>query len=226
MEQIAALHSTMRDAGSPDDAYLTIGAFRVRKVMRWFLGALLALLVAIALYVASAAISLNGLVQAVRAGDGAAIVARTDMPRLRHSLVDQIVSAYLKRIGQDRPVKPLERMLANTYGASIADAMVGKLLTQETLTNMLKSGAVTIDNTASPNMPPISEIDTSRIFQTLGRLSLVKPVEFQIRFGDSESSGGISLHFETDGWKLSGVQLPAATLQALAQALPDKGRKS
>jgi hypothetical protein len=194
--------------------------------MRWFFGALLALLVAVALYVASAAISLNGLLQAVRAGDGAAIVARTDMPRLRHSLVDQIVSAYLRRIGQDRPVKPLERMVANTYGASIADAMVGKLLTQETLTNMLKNGAVAVDNAASTNMPPVSEIDTSRIFQTLGRLSLVKPVEFQIRLGDSESSGGISLHFQTDGWKLSGVQLPTAAVQALAQALPDRGRKS
>jgi hypothetical protein len=215
-----------RDAGSVGDAYLTIGAFGKGELMRWFLGTLLALLVAILVYAVSAAISLNGLVQAVRAGDGAAIVARTDMPRLRHSLVDQIVSAYLKRIGQDRPVKPLERMVANTYGASIADAMVGKLLTQETLTNMLRNGAVAVDNADAGNMLRVSEIDTGRIFQTLGRLSLIKPVEFQIRLGDSESSGGISLHFETDGWKLSGVQLPAAAVQALAHALPERDRKS
>jgi hypothetical protein len=194
--------------------------------MRWFWGILSALVVAIVLYAVSAAISLNGLLQAVRAGDGAAIVARTDMPRLRHSLVEQIVSAYLKRIGQDRPVKPLERMVANTYGATIADAMVGKLLTQETLTNMLRNGAVAVDNADAANMLRVSDIDTGRIFQTLGRLSLVKPVEFQIRLGDSESSGGISLHFETDGWKLSGVQLPAAVVQALAQALPERNRKS
>ena len=43
---------------------------------------------------------------------------------MRRSLVDQIVSAYLRQLGRDRPVKPLERMAANTYGASVADAQL------------------------------------------------------------------------------------------------------
>jgi|ERR1700694_5469818 len=195
--------------------------------MRWFLGALFALLVAIGIYVGSAVISLNGLVQAARAGNGAEILARTDLPRLRRSLVDQIVSAYLRRIGQDRPVRPLERMIANTYGSSIADALVGKMLTAEKLTDMLKDGALTVDGSGTANMQRLGEVDTSKIFEIMGRLSLVKPVEFLIRLGDSESSGGVSLHFEGNGWKLSGVQLPATAVQALAQSLPEnKGRKS
>jgi hypothetical protein len=59
----------------------------------------------------------------------AAVLARADTGRLRRSLVDQIVSAYLKRLGRNRPVKTLERLAANTYGASIAEAMIAQMLT-------------------------------------------------------------------------------------------------
>jgi hypothetical protein len=52
-------------------------------------------------------------------------------------------------------------------------------------------------------------IDTSRVLATLGRLSLVKPV----RLGDDEGAGAISLHFEGNGWKLSGLNLPAKAVQ-------------
>src|SRR4051794_18153063 len=77
--------------------------------MRWFFGTLVALLIFLGLYVGSAIASLGGLVGAVQAGNGADVLARTDTARLRRSLVDQIVGAYLKQIGRDRPVKPLER---------------------------------------------------------------------------------------------------------------------
>jgi len=198
--------------------------------MRWFFGTLLALMVGVGIYIGSAVVSLSNLVEAARAGDGAAVLARTDMPRLRRSLVDQIVSAYLKQIGRDRPVKPLERMAANTYGASIADAMIAKLLTEENLTRLLKTGTISSgeEGTANaPNMQRLSEIDTSRLLQLLGRLTPTKPVEFLVRLGETESAGAISMHFEGNGWKLSGLELPTTALQVLAQSLVDgKGRKS
>jgi hypothetical protein len=54
----------------------------------------------------------------------------------------------------------------------------------------------------------------------------VKPVEFLVRLGDTESAGGVSIHFEGNGWKLSGIQLPSAAAQVLAQSLIDnKGRR-
>jgi hypothetical protein len=194
--------------------------------MRWFLGTLLALLVGVVIYVGSAVVSLNGLAEAAKAGDGAGVLARTDMLRLRRSLVDQIVSAYLKQLGQDRPVRPLERLAANTYGASIADAMIAKMLTPENLTAILNKGAISSGGSAAiPNMVRLTEIDTSKIFETLMRISPVKPVEFMIRLGETESAGGISIHFEGDGWKLSGIQLPEAAVQVLAQDLVhSKGR--
>ncbi len=189
--------------------------------MRWFVGTLLALLVGVGIYVGSALVSLSGLVQAARAGDGAGVLARTDTERLRRSLVDQIVSAYLKQLGKDRPVKPLERALANTYGATVADAMIAKMLTEENLTRILKNGAIGSGESPISNMQGLGEIDTSNLLGMLNRISPIKPVELLVRLGDAESAGAVSIHFAGNGWKLSGIRLPTAALQVLAQSLID-----
>ena len=166
--------------------------------MHWFVGTLVGLLVLVGVYAGSAVVSLNGLVEAARAGDGAQILSRTDQPRLRHSLVDQIVTAYLIQTGQNRSIKPWERMVANTYGASIADALVSKMLTPENLTSILSKGTLAIVPGMEANMLPLGELDTSKVLGVLRRFSPVKPVEFAIRLGESDSSGAISLHFEGD----------------------------
>src|SRR4051794_18343125 len=107
--------------------------------MRGITAISIAMLLALAAYAGSAAVSLQGLVQAAQSRDAAAVMSRTDLPRLQRSLVDQIVAAYLKRLGQKRPVKPLERLAANTYGASVVGTIVGKLLTPGHLTELLNS---------------------------------------------------------------------------------------
>ena len=192
--------------------------------MRWFLSSIVAVVVAIGIYVGSAIVSLNGLVAAAKAGNGTEILARTDVPRLKRSLVDQIVSAYLIRTGQTRPIKPIERVLASTYGASIADALISKMLTAENLTNILQNGSLGADG--DNQIVALGDIDTSKVFESLGRLSLVKPVELLVRLGDEQGAGAISLHFEGNGWKLSGLNLPAAAVQELAMGLPEtKPRK-
>ena len=114
-------------------------------------------------------------------------------------------------------------MLASTYGASIADALVSKLLTEENLTRLLRTGAVgdLSQNTQFGNLTSLANLDTSAL-RLLGRISPVKLVELAILLGDDRDSGAINLHFEGDGWKLSGVQLPAAALRALAESLPMK----
>lgn len=191
--------------------------------MRWLIGIVVILLMSSVIYVGSAIWSAKGLVEAARSGNGAEILSRTDLPRLKRSLTDQILAAYLDRLGAKRPVKPLERVLANTYGASIVDALVSKMLTEENLTKLLRTGAVAnISQDAQfGNLASLSSLDTSTL-RLLGRISPVKLVEFAIMLGDDRDSGGISLHFEGDGWKLSGVQMPAAALRALADSLPIK----
>jgi hypothetical protein len=190
--------------------------------MRWFVGIVVALLVGTAIYVGSAVVSLRGLIEAARAGDGAGVLARTDTARVRRSLVDQIVSAYLTRLGRDRPVKTLERLAANTYGASIADAMIAQMLTEENLANILNTGAIRSSGNTVANIPRLIDIDTSNVIDTLRRILPVKPVEFFVRLGPRDSAGGISLHFEGNGWKLSGIELPSAAVEALAQNLVNR----
>ena len=191
--------------------------------MRWTLAISVALLLALGAYVGSAAVSLDGLVQAAQSGDAAAVMSRTNLPRLKRSLVDQIVAAYLKRIGQKRDVKPLERLAANTYGASLADAMVGKLLTPERLTELLNSGKVSLDASYLGEMGQLSQVAPSKLLETAKRIRLVNPVEFSLRLGNGQDAGSISLHFEGDGWKLSGIRLPIAVLDALSRHLPAPG---
>ena len=191
--------------------------------MRWTMAISVALLLTLGAYAGSAAVSLDGLVQAAQSGDAAAVMSRTDLPRLKRSLVDQIVAAYLNRIGQKRAVKPLERLAANTYGASIADVMVGKLLTQERLTELLNSGKVSLDASDLGGMGQLSQVAPSKLLETAKRIRLVNPVEFSLQLGSGQDAGSISLHFEGDGWKLSGIRLPSAVLDALSRHLPAPG---
>ena len=191
--------------------------------MRWTMAISVALLLTLGAYAGSAAVSLQGLVRAAQSRDAAAVMSRTDLPRLKRSLVDQIVAAYLNRIGQKRAVKPLERLAANTYGASIADVMVGKLLTQERLTELLNSGKVSLDASDLGGMGQLSQVAPSKLLETAKRIRLVNPVEFSLQLGSGQDAGGISLHFEGDGWKLSGIRLPSAVLDALSRHLPAPG---
>jgi Protein of unknown function (DUF2939) len=191
--------------------------------MRRTMAISVALLLAFGAYAGSAAVSLDGIVQAVQSGDAAAVMSRTNLPRLKRSLVDQIAAAYLTRIGQKRTVKPLERLAANTYGASIADVMVGKLLTPERLMELLNSGKVSFDASDLGKMGQLSQVAPSKLLETAKRIRLVNPVEFSLQLGSSQDAGGMSLHFEGDGWKLSGVQLPSAVLDALSRHLPTRG---
>jgi hypothetical protein len=191
--------------------------------MRWVLGSLCVAVVLAGTYLGSAVVSLSRLVTAAQNANGAEILTRTDVERVKRSLVNQIVNAYLVRTGQSRTIKPLERMLANSYGASIADALVGRLITEVNLTRILRNGAVEADGqNPIAQFPALAELNPSRSLDLLGRISPIKPVEFYVRLGEGEDSGGISLHFDGDGWKLSGVQLPAKVVQALSARLPSR----
>ena len=195
--------------------------------MRWILGTLAALIVALAIYLGSAAASLSSLAAAARAGDGAKVLEHTDVKSLNRSLTNQILNAYFERIGATRRISPAEKMLINTYGASIADALVAKMLTADRLTQLLKSG--NLDGSAGlpsfAGMPALGHLPTGDWLSLLGRINLIQPVLLGIRVSetaDPESYAAINLHFEGTGWKLSGIELPKAILRTLAASLPAK----
>jgi len=193
--------------------------------MRWFLGTLTVLIITLAIYLGSAAASLSSLAAAARAGDGARVLELTDVKALNRSLTKQILSAYFERIGATRRVGPAEKLLINTYGASIADAMVAKMLTADRLTQILKTG--NLDGTAGlppiAGLPALANLPTGAWPSLLGRINLIQPVLLGIRVSetaDSESYAAINLHFEGTGWKLSGIELPKAAVRTLAASLP------
>lgn len=194
--------------------------------MRWLFGIFAAALIFILIYFGSAAISLSKLAEAARAGDGAAVLERTDVQGLRRSLTDQIVHAYLERIGAARRVSAMEKVLVNTYGASIADAMVGKMLTADKITQMLKSGNLDAPGVPSfAGLPSLANLHTENWLSLLGRLNIIKPVLLAIRISETSDPDGyaaIDLHYEGLDWKLSGIELPKAILRDLAAGLPAK----
>jgi hypothetical protein len=189
--------------------------------MRWFTGILLVLVLAVAAYLGSLLVSLNGLISAVRTANGAEVAARTDMVRLRRSLRDQIVGAYLRSLGNP---KPLQMTLANTYGSTIVDAMLEKFLTPENITKLLQAGSARDGNQNTTwSMPPLGAIDGSRIADILGRIRPIQVLTVEIRTSDQASAdaySAVALHLESDGWKLAGLVLPADVLRGLAAKLP------
>jgi len=87
------------------------------------------------------------------------------------------------------------------------------------MTDILQKGVIGSDGSVIATLPSLGELDTSKVLQALRRLTLIKPVEFMIRLGEGEMAGGVSLHFEAVGWKLSGLQLPTPAVRALARNL-------
>ncbi len=196
--------------------------------MRWLLGTVIVFVILLAVYIGSAIVSLAGLIDAVRAADAAAVFARTDVQLVRRSLVGQIVGAYLDLLGQKRVVRPMERLLANTYGATVADALVDKLISQENLTQILQKGSLEdpSQKMAIPTLPALGALDPAKTLDLLTRLWPIKPVEFAVRLSpelQGDSYAGIRLHFDgSTGWKLSSVELPAMVARALAATIPVK----
>ena len=195
--------------------------------MRWFLGVLAALIVAAAIYLGLAASSIATLASAARAGDITKVLEKTDIKALTRSLSNQIVNAYLDRIGATRKVGSMEKMLINTYGATIADAMAAKMLTADNLTQILKSGKLEASQglPAFSGLPALADLHTGNWLSLLGRFNFIQPVLLGIRVSeksDPENYAAINLRFQGPEWRLSGIELPKPIVRTLAASLPVK----
>lgn len=190
--------------------------------MRKILGVIAIIALLGAAYVGSIAVSVRDLIDAARSGNAAEITARTDFPRLRRSISDQILDAYLDKNGRNR--KPLERMLIDTYGSSVADAMLSKFLTPENLTSLLQTGTVAdVSQTAVWQLPSLATIDPARLWDLVSRVRPVqiKQVELRISASDApEVYSAVGLRLDGITWKISGLRLPKTVVEKLASSLP------
>ncbi|MEK9284378.1 MULTISPECIES: DUF2939 domain-containing protein [unclassified Bradyrhizobium] len=190
--------------------------------MKWIVGTLAVVLAVLVIYAGSALLSVLGLVSAVRSGDVSQVMTQTDLPRVRHSLVHQLMPAYLERLGQKRPLRPIERAAIASLGTTIADDFATKLVTPENLSVLLSSGIVrnAAENISFGTMSSLADLDASNMFVLLGRISPVKPVEFALGLGRGENAGSVSMHFAGTGWKLSGLGLPRRIVATMVDRLP------
>jgi hypothetical protein len=190
--------------------------------MKWLARTCVALAAAVIFYCAFAVYSIGTLVDAVRRDDGEAVFARTDISRIRHAMVDQIMSAYFGKQAEKRSLTLLQRMALNAYGSTVADEFIRKLLTPENMRALLRYGSVKNDSSSVTidGLPPLSDIHTDNVFALLGRITPVKPVEFFVRLGDSEDDAGVSLHFDNFTWRISGVRLPKRLVEKIIARLP------
>ena len=190
--------------------------------MRKLLGVIAVIALLLAIYVGSIVVSVHDLIEAARTGNTAELVARTDFPRLRRSITDQILDVYLEKNGKNK--KPLEQMLVSTYGASVADAMLAKFLTPENLTRLLQTGSATdTSRTMVWEIPSLDRIDTSRLFDLVGRLRPVQIKTIELRTSASDAPelySAVSMSLDGTTWKLSGLRMPRALAEKLAQSLP------
>ena len=167
--------------------------------------------------------SLSTLAFAARAGDGVKVLEQSDIKALNRSLTNQIVGASVERIGGTRRISPMEKTLINTYGASIADAMVAKMLTADKLTEMLKTGKLEGASRVADLCRIASiggDLPTGELAVVAGRVHLIQPVLLGIRVSDTsdpESYTAINLHFEGSDWKLAG--LPGCRKKAIVRWL-------
>ena len=88
---------------------------------------------------------LRSLAADIQARDPAALSEDVDFVRLRRSLTEQIIAAYLQVTGRAKKLSPFENVVAIGIGSSIADPLVAQLLTPENLLVLLRGQAVPTD---------------------------------------------------------------------------------
>lgn len=191
--------------------------------MRSVIVVLIGAMVLAAAYIGSLFGSVNALSRAVRDGDAGAVIARTDVPRLRASLTGQIAEAVLEAQGRRRVLSPMERSVIGGVVVSVVDDVVALALDPAALTAALRSGRLPPDlGLDLPTLPTLTSFDTSRLGESFGRIDLYRINEFSLRLSDSpdpEARAAIRLRFSAFGWKLSGIELPRNLLRRLADNL-------
>jgi DUF2939 family protein len=159
---------------------------------------------------------------AVQARDVATVSQKIDFDALRASLTTQITATYLRVTGKTgRPGSILEQLVAGV-AASVADALVAKLISPDALLDLLQNG--TPPGVFSNSVPPVQGLSSEALGSIwrayvnsefgIARFFILVPV-------DKPASDSFRLQFCLTGWtwKLCGVELPQQLQVRLAQEI-------
>lgn len=186
--------------------------------MRW----LYSLLVAICLFcgwqIATAASAIYSLAAAVELRDADAILRGSDIPSIRRSITQQIVGAYLAGTPAGKKPSPHERLLTTTYGSSVIDAYVSRLLAQENLIRFLHDGTIAPPPGADDRVI-LPSVNFDNAVGSISRIRLHSPLKFSLRVSP-ENAERVAIVMRSTGikWKLAGVELPLSTVRAISDS--------
>jgi hypothetical protein len=194
--------------------------------MRWTLRVGLLLVVLWLAYLASPFLALYRLGKAVEAQDVAAIGQRVNFQALRLSLSKQIVSEYLRTVGRGQELDSVDRNLATSAGATVADPLIAQLVTPEAVAGLFNGRLPAGIAAAAPQIPtgPQLRLDSlaqaARIYlasQSRGFRNIVIPLP-----DGREPSEQLRLQLRLTGtqWRLVGLELPDELVRALVKQLP------
>src|SRR4051794_28170851 len=163
-------------------------------------------------------LALYDLVRAAQSADAAAIEERVDFPELRRSLSSQIIQAYARVTGKKLDGGGLMLGIASAF----ADPFVEKLLSPQTLSDLLKNGwpremlaerpegfeGLDLNTLGNALQLYLASDYGIGEFRVPVPVNLPVPRQFRIRLALSDWT-----------WKLSGLDLPHALQDRLAREL-------
>jgi hypothetical protein len=205
-----------RSVTNASAARITAGDLR-RTFLRRILIAAVVIAALASAYASSAIWSVSTFLGAVRAGDAQAVLAQTDVPRLRNVLVTQIVDAYLERIGAKRS---LQRLAVAAYWPTVADTLIGKII-DEGLMRLLREGIVQdpARHDRQVTLTPLGTLAPHELLELASRVRPVKPIEFDMRISPSDDPrlyAAARFRLEGTRWKLAGLTIPPAVAADIA----------
>jgi hypothetical protein len=196
----------------------------IQRMKRFWLIFLLFVVLLIA-YWAWPFFGLRSLAADLQSRDPAALTEQVDFVRLRRSLTEQIVGAYLRVTGRANKLGTFGSALASAAGGTIADPWVAEIINPENLIKLLAGGSVSTQLGATSfnvgELPSLSfRTALSAWLNTeywLGRFSIGLPVD-----AAAAEQFRIRLQLLDWRWKLTGIQMPQKLSDNLAQELAKK----
>jgi hypothetical protein len=170
-------------------------------------------------------VELRAVAAALQAHSAAALSKQVDFARLRNSLAQQIIAAYLRVTGRESKLGALGPHWASTVGASIVDPWVSQIINPENLTELLRGGNIQSElGATSFNIgifPHFSLSDAWHVWlgseYGLARVSIGLPAN-----AEAVEQFRLRMQLLQWRWKIIGLDLPQKLRDQLARELAKK----
>jgi Protein of unknown function (DUF2939) len=169
-------------------------------------------------------VGLRAIAAALQAHNAAALSEQVDFPRLRRSLAQQIIFAYLRVTGRESKLGALAPIASNV-GASIVDPLVSQIINPENLIELLRGGTIESElGATSFKIGIFSHFSLSDAWDVwleseygLGRVSIGLPAN-----AEADEQFRLRMQLLQWRWKITGLDLPQKLRDQLAQELAKK----